>query len=143
MSTEPIEAKKKRVNGKAKGNGFERGIANKLSTLLSPLEFRRSQSSGAILGGLNAKNLKKFSAGIQALFVGDVTPTNETDVLASEGWSWRFTIECKSYKTVDNLQQLLENSKILAWFDQATDDAAKLNKEPMLIFKFNHTNHSE
>ena len=60
-------------------------------------------------------------------------------MLASEGWSWRFTIECKSYKTVDNLQQLLENSKILAWFDQATDDAAKLNKEPMLIFKFNHT----
>jgi hypothetical protein len=134
-----VQVKKKKINGKAKGNGFERIIAKKLSTFLAPLEFRRSQSSGAILGGKNSKHLEKFSAEIRALFVGDVTPTNEADVLKAEGWKFRFSIECKSYKSVDTLQHLLDDSKIYGWFDQATTDAEKLNKEPILIIKFNRT----
>src|ERR1043165_849151 len=86
--------RKKAVNGKAKGSGFENSIAKLLSEKFKPLEFRRSQSSGAILGGKNHVFLHKFSEDAKALFIGDVVPTNEADVQRAEDWRFRFTIEC-------------------------------------------------
>ena len=79
-------AKKKRVNSKAKGSGFEGHIGKVLAEHLPPLKFRRSQSSGAILGGENARFLEQFSNDAKCLFVGDVVPTNEADVFRDEGW---------------------------------------------------------
>lgn len=133
------EKKKKRVNSKAKGSGFEGHIGKVLGETLSPLKFRRSQSSGAILGGKNEKFLANYSADAMALFVGDVVPTNELDVFRDEGWKFKFTLECKFYKNCDTLDHLFNNTKIKGWFKQAMTDAAKINKEPLLIFKFNHT----
>ena len=130
---------KKRVNGKAKGNSFENTISKRFSKLLSPLEFKRSQSSGAVLGGLNEKHLDKYSHDIKTIFIGDVVPTNQSDVIKSHGWKFRFTIECKSYKSVETLQKILTNSIIFTWYEQALTDAKKLDKEALLIFKFNHT----
>lgn len=130
---------KRRINSKAKGAGFEGHISKVLGESLAPMKFRRSQSSGAILGGVNAKFLEAYSNDVRALFVGDVVPTNEADVVAAEGWRLRFTVECKFYKDVDNLNHLFDNTKIIGWFKQATDDAAKVDKEPLLIFKFNRT----
>jgi len=132
--------RKKAVNGKAKGSGFENTIAKLLSDKFKPLEFRRSQSSGAILGGQNHVFLHKFSDHAKALFIGDVVPTNEADVARDEGWRFRFTIECKFYKDVDTLNQLFKNPQVTSWYEQARTDAAKIpDKLPLLIFKFNHT----
>lgn len=130
---------KKRINSKKKGSSFEGHIGKVLADTLPPMKFRRSQSSGAILGGVNERFLSNYSDDAKSLFVGDVVPTNETDVVRDAGWKLRFTLECKFYKTPDNIEHLLSNTKIRKWFEQATTDAAKIGKEPLLIFKFNHT----
>jgi hypothetical protein len=138
--TTPTPPRKKAVNGKAKGSGFENTIAKLLSEKFKPLEFRRSQSSGAILGGKNENLLHKFSDHAKALFIGDVVPTNEADVARDEKWRFRFTIECKFYKDVDTLNQLFKSPQVTAWYEQARTDASKIpDKLPLLIFKFNHT----
>lgn len=139
MADEP-KPRKKAVNGKAKGSGFENTIAKLLSETFKPLEFRRSQSSGAILGGKNHVLLHKFSEDAKALFVGDVVPTNEADVFKVEGWKFRFTIECKFYKDADTFSSLFKSPQVTGWFEQAYTDASKVaDKTPLLIFKFNHT----
>jgi hypothetical protein len=131
--------KKKRINSKKKGSGFEGHIGKVLGENLTPMKFRRSQSSGAILGGSNERFMQHYSDDAKALFIGDVVPTNEADVIRDLGWKLKFTLECKFYKTADNIEHLLSNTKIRRWFEQACTDAIKINKEPMLIFKFNHT----
>jgi len=134
-----VEKPKKRTNSKRKGSQFEGHIGKILGDTLAPMKFKRSQSSGAILGGANEKFLDNYSDEIKTMLVGDVVPTNESDVLRAEGWKFRFTIECKFYQTPDNISHLFNNSKIKGWFEQAYTDSLKLNKEPILIFKFNHT----
>jgi hypothetical protein len=143
--TEPVTpavkpARKKAVNGKAKGSGFESTIAKLFSEKFAPLQFRRSQSSGAILGGQNQIYLHRFSNEAKTLFVGDLVPTNEADVARAEGWKFRFTVECKFYKEADGFTSLFKNPQVKGWFEQALTDALKLpEKEALLIFKFNHT----
>lgn len=136
---EPEVKKKKRVNSKAKGSGFEGHISKVLAEALPPMKFRRSQSSGAILGGLNARFMDQFSDDAKALFIGDVVPTNEADVFRDEKWKVKFTVECKFYRDIENLEHLLDKTKILGWYDEAVKDAAKIGKQPLLIFKFNHS----
>lgn len=131
--------KKKRTNSKAKGSGFESSISKILTDKLAPMKFRRSQSSGAILGGKNVKFMEQFSDEAKTLFIGDVCPSNESDVCRNLGWKFRFTLECKFYKTCDTIDHLFGNTKIKGWFEQALADSKKLGKEPLLIFKFNHT----
>lgn len=124
------------VNGKRKGSGFERTIANLLSQNLNPLKFRKTEGSGAIVGGLNSKIIENFSKEALRLFVGDVAPSNES----SEGVYCRFCIECKFYKDQDKLNVLLNGkTKIHGWMDEIREDAKKLDIHPILIFKFNNT----
>lgn len=135
----PAPPKKKRVNSKKKGSGFEGHISKVLGEHLAPMKFRRSQSSGAILGGVNEKFMEHFSEDAKTLFIGDVVPTNEADIIRDKGWKLRFALECKFYKTAPNLEHLFNDPNILSWFEQARTDAAKISKFPLLIFKYNHT----
>lgn len=140
--TEPVTPKvtKKRVNGKSKGNGFELTIAKELSTAFAPLCFKRTQQSGAIVGGRNAYQVKSYSNEMIGAFIGDIFAANEADVQRSEGWKFRFTIECKFYKEQDSFTSLFKKPQVIAWFEQAKVDASKINdKLPLLVFKFNHT----
>ena len=130
---------KKKINSKKKGNSFESTISKLLTEKLNPLKFRRSQSSGAILGGQNSKLIEHFSDDAKALFVGDVVPTNESDVFRDFNWKFKFTLECKFYKDCDNLEHLFNKTKIKDWIGQSLIDANKINKQPLLIFKFNRT----
>lgn len=129
--------KKKGVNGKKKGSGNEREIANLLSERLHPLKFRKSESSGAIVGGKNFElYASKFSKEALRLFIGDVVPLNEAEC----NMKFRFVIEAKAYKDSDKVHHLLDKtSTIYKWMDEARADAAKLSLEPMLIFKWNNT----
>lgn len=127
--------RKKSVNSKAKGNGQELTICKILSKHLAPLCFKRSQQSGAILGGVNAKNIDDYSIEMRVLFVGDVCPSNE----GNGNPKFNFVVESKFYKESERMEALFSNSLIYKWLDEAKVDAAKVNKRGLLIFKFNRT----
>jgi hypothetical protein len=70
------------------------------------------------------------------IFVGDVVPVNERQT----NTRFRFSLECKFYATPDNFTALATGkANLFKWFEEAVDDAAKVDKVPMLIFKWNHT----
>jgi len=123
--------------GKSKGNGFESLVANKLSAALSPLKFIRTQGSGARVGGKNFESLgQMFGEEALKLFVGDVVPVNEKVA----GVVFKHAIECKSYKTPDNFPSLVAGtSNLFKWMKEAEDDAVKVKRNPLLIFKWNNT----
>jgi hypothetical protein len=126
---------KKRVNSKAKGNGQELAICKILTKHLAPLCFKRSQQSGAILGGVNAKNISDYSIEMRVLFVGDVCPSNE----GNGNPKFKFVIESKFYKEAEKMEMLFGKSLIYKWLAEAVVDANKVNKRGLLVFKFNHT----
>ncbi len=128
---------KKRKNSKVKGSGFEGTIAKKLTAALQPLNFMRTPGSGARVGGKNFDTLGQM-LGEDALkvFVGDVVPVNER----KEGLKFNHVLECKFYASQDTFTLLASGSaKLFGWFEEVVVDAAKLDKNPLLIFKWNHT----
>jgi hypothetical protein len=140
-SSQPSAVTKKRKmrpgGGKAKGNGFEGTIAKRLTLALQPLNFMRTPGSGARVGGKNFETLGQM-LGEDALkmFVGDVVPVNER----KEGRTFLHVIECKSYATTDNFTSLASGTaNVWKWFEEVIVDAAKVDKNPMLVFKWNHT----
>jgi hypothetical protein len=134
--TEEKKVAKKRVNGKAKGGAFELKVSKILTTALAPLKFKKSQMSGAIVGGMNAKTAGDYSKLTLALFTGDVVPTNEC-VEGNPRFEW--VVECKFYKDAERMEALFGTSHIYAWMKEAALDAAKVDKRGILIFKFNNT----
>lgn len=123
--------------GKAKGSGFEGQIAKKLSGALAPLSFIRTQGSGARVGGKNFETIGKlFGEDALKLFVGDVVPTNERDT----GLTFRFSVETKFYKTPDSFTGLVSGTaNVFKWMNESIEDARKIGKTPLLIFKWNRT----
>jgi hypothetical protein len=134
----PKEKRKMRPGGgKGKGNGFEGTVAKTLTKALAPLNFIRTPGSGARVGGRNFETIgKMFGEDALKIFVGDVVPVNEKQ----EGLRFGYSIECKFYATQDPFTALVSNTaNIFKWFQEAVDDALKVDKSPMLIFKWNHT----
>lgn len=129
--------KKKRVNSKAKGSGSERALCKILANALQPFKFIRSQSSGAILGGKNFETNKHlYSNEVMELFVSDIVCSNEKEI----NKKFRFVVESKAYKDADKLETLLNGkSKIYSWIEQVKIDSQKVNKDWIVIFKFNNT----
>ena len=123
--------------GKAKGNGFEGTVAKLLTKALQPLNFIRTPGSGARVGGKNFETIgQMFGEDALKIFVGDVVPVNER----AEGVEFKHSIECKFYATPDGFTSLVAGkANLFKWFQEAVDDAAKVGKNPMLIFKWNHT----
>lgn len=133
-------AKKRRMKpggGKSKGNGYESTIAKKLGAALQPLNFIRVPQSGGRVGGKNFETIgKMFGEDALKIFVGDVVPVNERQ----EGLKFHFSVECKFYATQDNFASLVSNTaNVFKWFQESVEDAKKIDKDPMLIFKWNHS----
>jgi hypothetical protein len=136
--TDKIEVKpKKRVNSKAKGNSGERAVCKILAEHLPPFKFIRSQSSGAVVGGKNFQaNAHLYSQEAMHYFVSDIVCSNEQDV----GKKFRFCIEVKHYKDAEKMEVLLNRkSKVYGWLEEVAIDCFKVNKEGIVIFKFNNT----
>lgn len=121
------------VNGKQKGNSFERDISNRLSKIFAGIlpseqSFRRNIDSGAFFGGKNQKRLTTHIQDNQVF--GDIlTP----DV-------FKFVIECKAYKTPPTFKSIIE-SKVTQWDNwiaQVSQDSVNSGKIPMLIIKYNN-----
>lgn len=129
--------KKKRVNSKAKGSGFENTIAKLLTKTFEPLNFIRSPGSGARVGGKNFETFgKMFGEDALKIFTSDVVCLNERDT----GIEFLHSIECKFYKTPDNVASLFTGkANVYGWFKESEIDALKTGKNPILIFKWNNT----
>lgn len=120
------------VNGKNKGNTFERKISNMLSARFESVTgiktaFRRNPDSGSFFGGTNKVRTDTH----------DLSHANFGDLICPE--SFKFSVECKHYKTGPSFASIVK-SKVTQWdlwIGQATQDAASSNKEMMLIIKYN------
>jgi hypothetical protein len=129
--------KKKRVNSKAKGATNERRIAKLLANALAPLQFVKTPGSGAFVGGKNfATRGGLFSKTAMQTFVGDIVCTNEEDV----GETFDFVVECKHYKTPDSFDSIFTGKhSIYGWLEEVAIDCVKLDKQGIVIFKWNNT----
>jgi len=116
------------AGAKAKGSSFEREMALKLSELTGE-SFIRAPSSGAYIGGSNAKRKEVLHEGQIRSFKGDIIP--------GESYS-RWNMECKSYKDFP-FHMLLQNKPISIldqWIDQLME-VADDNDINLLFMKFN------
>ena len=122
------------VNGKQKGNKFERDIANMLSERFESVTgvekgFRRNPDSGAFFGGTNLHRTETYDTDY-ALYGDLICPRN-----------FKFSIECKHYKTAPLLNAILKRkvSQWDKWLSQANQDAKVSEKDMMMIVKYNNT----
>lgn len=121
------------TNGKNKGNAFERKTANAFSERFKDhtgidKSFRRNADSGSFFGGGNKTRTETHDTE-KATFGDIICPS-----------SFKFTIECKHYKTAPALAAMIKQEHGLydKWIEQAASDAQKGGTEPLLIVKFNN-----
>lgn len=112
---------KAKINSKKKGSRFERVIC-KVFTQWTGYEFQRVPQSG----GLRWKKADNITS--------DVTCTDP-----KHSRRCLLSIECKSYQDIRFEHILLENKscKILSFWEQASGDAERANKFPMLVMHYN------
>ena len=77
------------VNGKQKGNAYERSVAELLTNLFGA-EFYRTARSGAYTGKSNSFRRDSMSSETAKAFIGDIIPP--------EGYN--IVIECKNYASI-------------------------------------------
>ena len=116
----------KKVNGKQKGNKFERDIANLFSETFAEYTgiekaFRRNPDSGSFFGGSNVDRKDIYDT--EWAIYGDLT------------------VECKHYKSAPILNAILtENvSEWDDWIGQARQDAEACGKIMLIVLKYNRT----
>jgi hypothetical protein len=122
------------VNGKAKGNTFERKIANFLSERFKEhvgieKPFSRNSNSGAYFGGKNQIRVAQFLEEHQ----------NFGDIIAPD--NFKYVVEAKSYKTPFSINAIItQKSKQLdVWIEQSEQDAENASRESLLVIKYNNT----
>lgn len=127
---------KKRINSKAKGGAFEGRVAKSLSAAL-PINFIKSPGSGARIGGKNFATIgQMMGQDSMKLFNADVVPVNED----AAGYKFNFSVECKFYAVQDNFVGLANGkANLYKWFDESVIDSIKIDRKPILIFKWNNT----
>jgi hypothetical protein len=112
---------------KAKGNSYEREVANYLSQLYNE-SFIRAPGSGAYVGGKNQVRTQFLHEGQIRSFKGDIVP--------GESFS-KLNAECKSYADFPFHQVLAGSCKVLdGWIDQMMD-VAESDDINVLFMKFN------
>lgn len=109
---------------KAKGNNFERVVAQHLSEVFGS-NFTRVPTSGAMTGGMNAKLLERLTDTQKLLLEGDLIPPDNL---------YKMKIECKSRKSFSFAKMLTENKELDDWIEQSRSR----DKVWFLIFKINN-----
>ncbi|AXH72724.1 MAG: hypothetical protein [Caudoviricetes sp.] len=125
--------KKKKVNGKKKGNSYEREISNKFSERFKEVtgiekSFRRNTDSGSFFGGQNKTRTEQYDLN-NACFGDIMTPVN-----------FKFTLECKSYHSAPTVASILKHNikNWDEWIEQSESDAESANKKQFLVVKYNN-----
>jgi hypothetical protein len=122
-----FKEKKKKVNGCRKGKVAERDICHEMELMFPGDIFRRVPMSGAFMGGFNFNKNMKINDEAKKTLTGDIiTPT----------WM-KFSIESKAYDDDPQFHKILngEDKTLDKWIDQATGDAAKVDKKMLIIFR--------
>jgi succinate dehydrogenase flavin-adding protein (antitoxin of CptAB toxin-antitoxin module) len=122
-----LKEKKKKVNGCRKGKAAERDICHELEALFPGDIFRRVPMSGAFMGGFNFNKNMKINEEAKKTLTGDIiTPT----------WM-KFSLESKAYDDDPQFHKILngEDKMLDKWIGQATEDAAKVDKKMLIIFR--------
>lgn len=122
-----------KVNGKQKGNNFERKVANLLSDRFKEhlgIEkgWRRNPDSGSFFGGQNQTRTETY--GTEFAIFGDLICPK----------AFLYSIECKHYKTAPSFQSIMngEVKQWDTWIEQAEQDAKKAEKKMLLLVKYNN-----
>jgi len=122
-----------KVNGKQKGNNFERKVANLLSDRFKEhlgIEkgWRRNPDSGSFFGGQNQTRTETY--GTEFAIFGDLICPK----------AFLYSIECKHYKTAPSFQSIMngEVKQWDTWIEQAEQDAKKADKKMLLLVKYNN-----
>jgi hypothetical protein len=120
------ESTKHRVNGKRKGNNYERSVANDLSKRFKDT-FRRVPQSGAYMGGMNTKINEGLRTDAKEILCGDII---------SPRW-FPFSIEAKNYNDSPKLHNLLSrgDKDLDEWIEQARKQSTVSQKNWIIIFK--------
>lgn len=123
-----------RVNGKQKGNNFERKIANVFSDRFSAYTgiekpFRRNPDSGSFFGGTNVARTEIYDTD-WAVYGDLICPRN-----------FNFSVECKHYKKPPTMTSILKQDvkQWDGWIKQAQQDAEVSGKEMLIIIRYNNT----
>lgn len=122
------------VNGKKKGNNFERKIANMFSDRFAdyvgiPKPFRRNPDSGSFFGGTNVARTEIYDTD-WAVYGDLICPRN-----------FNFSVECKHYKTAPTVSSILKQDvkQWDKWIAQAKQDAEVSEKDMLIIIRYNNT----
>lgn len=122
------------VNGKQKGNSFERTIANRLSERFAAFTgiekpFRRNPDSGSFFGGTNVSRSNVYDTD-WAIYGDLICPKN-----------FKFSVECKHYKEAPIFNAIATGDvkQWDEWLAQAQQDAKQSGKRMMLIMRYNRT----
>lgn len=120
--------RKKSINSKKKGNHGELELVHILNERFPDYTFARSVMSGAYTGGSNSGRAEELTEEQKLIFCGDLRVP----------MSFKFTIEHKFYKEASFWDLFNKSSNLFTWYEQSETDAAKVNKEPLLIVKYNN-----
>jgi hypothetical protein len=127
-----VMAVTKRINGKNKGNVFERKISISFSKRFEiktgiKNSFRRNADSGSFFGGTNQKRVSNYD--IAKATFGDIICPND----------FRYSIECKHYKSPPSFSDIMSQSvkDWDTWIKQAKADSINANKLMMIVIKYN------
>ena len=112
------------MNSNAKGNAREREVCLDLETRFN-MSFTRTIQSGA------SATRSTFSKKPREKFIKE----NTGDIFTPQ--NFRFTIEAKHYSSFDVFSYWSQNCLLDSWFSQAKSDAARIQKEFLVLFKFN------
>jgi hypothetical protein len=114
-------------NSKKKGNRGENQLVHILCEAFGEGKFKRTPSSGAYTGGQNRELAVNLPWEAKITLASDIiTPSN-----------FNFIIEHKFYEGMNFWDLFSEKSKWNEWVEQAGGDAAFVNKEPMIVIKYN------
>lgn len=117
---------KKKVNGKRKGNTYEREVANDLSKMFKDT-FRRVPQSGAYVGGMNRVINEGLRQDAKEILAGDII---------APIW-FPFVIEVKNYADTPKLQNLFSrgDKDLDEWLVQVYKESQITGKPWLLQFK--------
>ena len=117
---------RKKVNGKRKGNAYERDVANDLSKRFNDV-FRRVPQSGAFMGGVNRFKNKNLRKDAQEILAGDIICPK---------W-FPFVIEAKNYKDTPKIHNLFSrgDADLDKWIAQSKGESEVAEKPWMITFK--------
>jgi hypothetical protein len=116
----------KRFNSNKKGNAREHEVIKDLTKRFGNGFYRSRQSGASATRKFNHYNESKKEFILK--HTGDIITPPE----------FKFVIEVKHYKEFDFFTFWPGNSLIDNWFSQAEKDALRVDKEPLLLFKFNY-----